>query len=359
MFNWWGSSKGTEAETDVSKEGQSENTESSEGSASHKDTTETAKELAKNLGSFLYNFANVATQTAVKVKDTVKETVEGKDILGDFNKEQEKFVNEKHSKRKETGVPPWVGYNEEETMKSQILALSCDERNFLRDPPAGVQFHYDYDSMFPVAMATLEEDPLLKKMRFKLVPSKVKEATFWRNYFYRVSLIKQSSQLTSLASVTGNSSGLSENQVKSKQSKTLSQGSSLDTGEKRTEDNTNDDLGDMGISNSPTHEEFISDSYGGSQVLSKEDLEQIGVERVAEANKNKQKTSTSSKENLSQKSPATSSKLAHSQGTGDMPEWEKELQEELQEYDVVVDEDGDDDGSWEKEIEDLLEAEES
>lgn len=51
---------------------------------------------------------------------------------------------------------------------------------------------------------------------------------------------------------------------------------------------------------------------------------------MAEANKNKQKTSTSSKENLSQKSPATSSKLTHSQGTGDMPEWEKELQEELQ-----------------------------
>ena len=31
-----------------------------------------------SLSGFLYNFANVATQTAVKVKDTVKETVEGK-----------------------------------------------------------------------------------------------------------------------------------------------------------------------------------------------------------------------------------------------------------------------------------------
>jgi hypothetical protein len=28
----------------------------------------------------------------------------------------------------------------------------------------------------------------------------VKEEKFWRNYFYRVSLIKQSTQLTSLAS---------------------------------------------------------------------------------------------------------------------------------------------------------------
>ena len=64
MFNWWGSSKGTEAETDVSKEGQSENTESSEGSASHKDTTETAKELAKNLGSKYCTKENTFTKSS-------------------------------------------------------------------------------------------------------------------------------------------------------------------------------------------------------------------------------------------------------------------------------------------------------
>lgn len=47
-------------------------------------------------------------------------------ILGDFSKEQAKFVAEKNeSKRLEdAAVPPWVGYNEEEAMKSQILALS-------------------------------------------------------------------------------------------------------------------------------------------------------------------------------------------------------------------------------------------
>ena len=72
----------------------------------------------------------------------------------------------------EAAVPPWVGYNEEETMKNQILALSTDERNFLRDPPAGVPFHFDSDSMYPVALATLQEDKNLNKMRFQLVPKK-------------------------------------------------------------------------------------------------------------------------------------------------------------------------------------------
>lgn len=35
-------------------------------------------------------------------------------------------MNEHREKKKqsEAAVPPWVGYNEEETMKTQILALS-------------------------------------------------------------------------------------------------------------------------------------------------------------------------------------------------------------------------------------------
>ena len=47
-----------------------------------------------------------------------------------------------------------------------------DSRNFLRSPPSGVQFQFDFEQMFPVAMATLKEDDNLNKMRFKLVPTK-------------------------------------------------------------------------------------------------------------------------------------------------------------------------------------------
>lgn len=99
----------------------------------------------------------------------------------------------------DAAVPPWVGYNEEETIQQQILALSAvsfrsmfksldhliildnmteyecfifvqDKRNFLRDPPAGVQFHFDFEQMYPVALVMLQEDELLNRMRFDLVP---------------------------------------------------------------------------------------------------------------------------------------------------------------------------------------------
>lgn len=45
-----------------------------------------------------------------------------------------------------------------------------DRRNFVRSPPAGVQFEFDYETMYPVALATLVEDSNLQQMRFDLVP---------------------------------------------------------------------------------------------------------------------------------------------------------------------------------------------
>ena len=47
-----------------------------------------------------------------------------------------------------------------------------DERHFLRDPPAGVDFHFDLDATMPIALTILAEDENLQKMRFNLVPKK-------------------------------------------------------------------------------------------------------------------------------------------------------------------------------------------
>ena len=40
----------------------------------------------------------------------------------------------------------------------------------MRNPPSGIQFNFDFDSSYPVAMGMLQEDPNLKAMRFELVP---------------------------------------------------------------------------------------------------------------------------------------------------------------------------------------------
>ncbi|KAL5010603.1 hypothetical protein ScPMuIL_012908 [Solemya velum] len=207
-------------------------TETKDLAAEAKQALEDVSAKAKEWGTLLYSFGKTAGKTVADTAIQLTKTVEEKTFIGDFNREQDKFVEENQEKVKhsEAAVPPWVGYNEEETMKTQIMALSLDKRNFLRNPPAGVQFNFDFAVMHPIAIATLQDDSNLEKMRFELVPKQVKEAVFWRNYFYRVSLIKQSTQLTSLAMETGSTgeksgsssrrSSIGSDKDKSKQAKT-------------------------------------------------------------------------------------------------------------------------------------------
>lgn len=77
----------------------------------------------------------------------------------------------------------------------------------MRAPPAGVEFEFNYDVSYPIAVAIMSEDAALEKMRFELVPKIITEENFWRNYFYRVSLICQASGDADAAYGTGNNEG--------------------------------------------------------------------------------------------------------------------------------------------------------
>lgn len=277
-----------------------------------KDVSHKAVKSAKSIGSFLYGIANKTGRTISQTAKQLKHTVEENSILGDFNKEQEAFVNSKAPKSKEGGVAPWVGSEDEENVKQQILSLSADKRNFLRSPPTGVQFEFNFDSMYPTAMVMLQEDPELEKMRFELVPKLISEENFWRNYFYRVSLLKQSTRLSSLShqkSSSGESSSWS------------SRKSSSDESVKAAKQQSQEDVEADGH-DSPS-QEFVSDAYQGSSI-SEEDIKQ-GMKLLGVAEKGNKEE-----------------------------EWEKELQKELQEYEVVAEENAEEDPEWENEIEQML-----
>lgn len=66
------------------------------------------------------------SSTVIKGAQQFKNIVEEKTILGSFTKEQEKFVTDKRMQetRAEGGILPWIGYEHEEDLKKQILALS-------------------------------------------------------------------------------------------------------------------------------------------------------------------------------------------------------------------------------------------
>ncbi|KAM9204426.1 synapse-associated protein 1 [Mergus octosetaceus] len=298
---------------------------------------------AKGLGSYLFNFATAATkkisESVAETAQTIKKSVEegkidsiiDKTIIGDFQKEQKKFVQEQQTKKSEAAVPPWVDSNEEETIQQQILALSADKRNFLRDPPAGVQFNFDFDQMYPVAMVMLQEDQLLNRMRFDLVPKHVKEEVFWRNYFYRVSLIKQSAQLTALAAQQQAVEKKEENKGREEDSQ-LTETIRPKTPPVTIKPQIKSQEDEEEISTSPGVSEFVSDAFDACN-LNQEDLRKEMEQLVLD--KKKEETSVVEEETA---------------------DWEKELQQELQEYEVVTESEKRDE-NWDKEIEEMLQEE--
>ncbi|XP_066248281.1 synapse-associated protein of 47 kDa isoform X3 [Euwallacea similis] len=244
---------------------------------------------AKSFGSFLYSAVNKAGKTVTEAGSKIHVI---NNILGEFNKEQEAFVKGK-ANSSSTALPPWAGCANEESLKEECLSLSNDRRNFVRAPPAGVDFQFDYEVSFPIAMAIMEQDPNLEKMRYELVPKIISEEEFWKNYFYRVSLICQANELSFMSREGDNQTG----------SVTSSAQPIVDKKEKE--------------------HEFVSDTL----IANKEDLDEV---------------------NEGMKKLALGSKRINEE------DWEKELEAELQDYEMVSDTK---DNNIDKEIEDMLNEE--
>jgi len=275
----------------------------------------TAKEQEENEGevgqdkndnwssSFSNAFTKVGKMTADYSK-VIQDTVYKAPLLSDFNQEQQEFIKSKGGKEQECA--PWSGYQNEDELREKILALSEDRRNFLRAPPQGVDFDFEYSAVAAHAVVLLQEDEKLQKMRYELVPKRVKEDDFWRNYFYRVGLAKQSFELCdSLTTTTTTNTNTST---------TPAQSSS------RTRP-----LSDDCDSHLPTQadqdDEFVSE------------LHQASSKDMAEADEAMKKLGLSKND----------------------AEWEAELEGELNEYEMVGGEEGDD--LSEEQIQAMLEAE--
>ncbi|CAG5136663.1 unnamed protein product, partial [Candidula unifasciata] len=193
-----------------------------------------------------------------------------------------------------------------------------DKRNFVRNPPSGVQFHFDFSSAYPVALATLQEDPNLQKMRFGLVPKLVNEETFWRNYFYRVSLIRQSSQLnSSMAHQSGKSSSSSSRRSSTGSEQQQREASpAVKTAAKEQSEE------EVFAGSPPTQDEFVSDAFGDSNIT-EEDIRREMEQQLRVAGGDKEGNEDWKQE--------LEEKLLEQKGE----EWEKELQQELQDYELV------------------------
>ncbi|CAH8532815.1 unnamed protein product [Schistosoma turkestanicum] len=174
---------------------------------------------AKEWGSYIFSKAMKSSEEAVrKITDQIdlSEIKSLVPLIREFEQAQADFAVTHQNKNDEairfrsslSELPPWhpdiCGLNDSNALsalKEQILALSQNPNNFLISPPEEAQLKWTSpipESLLSEAQILLKEDPNLGSIRYQLVPSKISEDIFWRNYFYRVSLIQQSASLSAV-----------------------------------------------------------------------------------------------------------------------------------------------------------------
>lgn len=92
-------------------------------------------------------------------------------------------------------VAPWVALSSEAEeregdLKTQIIALSADERTVLVPTPESAHFEFDMVAALPYANGAVLIDKRLEALRRRLVPRRVKEVDFFQRYFYRVAKLR-------------------------------------------------------------------------------------------------------------------------------------------------------------------------
>ncbi|GFY31353.1 synapse-associated protein 1 [Trichonephila clavipes] len=183
-------------------------------------------ESVKNIGNFIIDFAHKTNHSITNTAQNFKSNLAKSNFFDKIINAEKNTNFLKKIKQPGDAVAPWVGTDDEQYTKDLIISLSEDQKIFLRNPPEGT-FEFNLDDFLPVAEYLLKEDPRLQKMRFELVPKRVKEEIFWRNYFYRIKLIQQSNKFMrykhklgltetkiselSLEQSTGNEKNLGEN----------------------------------------------------------------------------------------------------------------------------------------------------
>jgi len=167
--------------------------------------------------SFTEQISELAEQTKKSVSDaaaSVSETVQNLDaqkvsslvqdiyiettkefLLGSTGTELEKRNANRLDRAVQLKLVPWKVYDEAKSelfdeLQTRVLKLSESEDTFLVSAPDDTVFQFNFDGLLPFAYAALAEDKSLSQQRYLLVPKRVEEDDFWRNYFYRVQLVR-------------------------------------------------------------------------------------------------------------------------------------------------------------------------
>uniref|UniRef100_A0A0N5B825 BSD domain-containing protein n=1 Tax=Strongyloides papillosus TaxID=174720 RepID=A0A0N5B825_STREA len=173
----------------VNKEDKEINEEDKSNSTLNDRLTAFTKKATDDISKFARKASDITVKKAGELKKMVDEVTKDS-LLGELDRENLKYIEElEQEKLKDSIDLPWIGMPDEGLAQRRILSLSLDAKNFTGHVPEAIG--YTNKEIDALAGLMIEKDPHLKKMRASLVPREINEEKFWRNYAYKVYIVRK------------------------------------------------------------------------------------------------------------------------------------------------------------------------
>lgn len=190
------------AESSSSREFISEPVESKSSTIDTEKAKAAVKEAGQKLSGFMSGFAAKAKTAIATATAKPADPSSPSSPSSQPSQEGEKTTAATRSAELDDESMPWFGMGStpEATaeLRDQILAMSTKKETFMEDPPEASAFKFDLPTSLEMALALLSVDPNLAKAQSSRMYAVLGEHRFWRNYFYRMSLVKQAFVFTEL-----------------------------------------------------------------------------------------------------------------------------------------------------------------
>eukprot|EP00611_Tribonema_gayanum_P021988 TRINITY_DN4337_c0_g1_i1.p1 TRINITY_DN4337_c0_g1~~TRINITY_DN4337_c0_g1_i1.p1 ORF type:complete len:322 (-),score=82.92 TRINITY_DN4337_c0_g1_i1:175-1098(-) len=171
--------------------------------AAQESVSKFASDVQENVQHISENLAHIDINTLTQ---GVQHSVAAVGV--DIKAEEDKFRAEKDATAAcEIRLLPWETLDESRSILSddllaKVFALSLESATFTEAPPPDANYAFDLTPHIACAMRLMDLDANLAKMHARYI-SKVGETAFWRNYFYKINVLRLAAGVEPLTQAAG------------------------------------------------------------------------------------------------------------------------------------------------------------
>ncbi|KAL3113112.1 hypothetical protein niasHT_017191 [Heterodera trifolii] len=180
------------ASTDADQQQQQQRMTTERGNGEKNDHDNTSDTMRPSqIANRVFGIAKKASSKLQEKATNISAIVSERTIIGNIEKERQKFMEELRKEGKCVDEIGLDGLLADVKAQQHIIAISSNPRNLTDEPPLTFALDSDIALVKQYADALFRLDPRLAVLRFELVPKLVPEDKFWRNYAYRISLVRK------------------------------------------------------------------------------------------------------------------------------------------------------------------------